>query len=209
MRQMLAQPQPMEDDALALHAAETPQDECELAAALICAWREQGLRYRDILVTARDFAAYEPWLTMALSRYDIPAFFSQRHDILSRPVLALPLCALRVVDEGFRAGGCGGFLKTGLTGPGGRRRRPAGKLQRGLVGAGRGMETGVGQGPPPAAAARWRRMSGRCSISWSAGANTPSDRWSGWNGRFSRRGAARPLPGRCMIFSRASVWRRS
>ena len=98
-----------------LHAASDLFSECEYAAAQILKTiRETRCRYRDVVVTARNFEVYAPALELVFERYGIPVFLSEKHDILQKPVLALVGAALRAVTGGWRYEDVFTYLKTGF-----------------------------------------------------------------------------------------------
>jgi len=77
--------------------------------------REEGLRYRDIGVVARDYEAYRHLIESIFPRYEIPVFSSARTDILERPVLTLVTAALEIVTNGYTYDSVFRYLKTDLT----------------------------------------------------------------------------------------------
>lgn len=98
-----------------IYAAATPFEECEYAAAYICRKvREQGARYRDFVIAASDMQPYTAALTLAMARYDVPVFLSEKAQLLDKPPLALVTGALQAVTEGFRYEDVFGCLRTGL-----------------------------------------------------------------------------------------------
>ncbi len=97
--------------------APDPRRELEWTAAEILRLvREEGYRFRDIAVCARDFSAYEGLAESVFGQYGVPLFLSAMEDVLQKPVLALVTAALGAAagdypyEEMFR------YLKTGLTG---------------------------------------------------------------------------------------------
>lgn len=100
-----------------LYEAASPFDECEHAAAYIRRKvRDEGARYRDFVVAARDIAPYSASLAMAMGRYDIPMFLADKPDLLSRPPMALVMGALESVRSNFGYKELFGCFKTGLAG---------------------------------------------------------------------------------------------
>ena len=76
-------------------SARTPRREVEQAAAEILRLaREEGYRFRDIAVCARDFAPYEGLVDSVFRQYGVPVFLSTMTDVLQKPVLALVTAAL-------------------------------------------------------------------------------------------------------------------
>ena len=109
------EPEPCEG-AVELHRALTPRSEVEWVASRIRTLvREEGLRYRDIEVTARDFASYQPLIESVFPRYQVPVFASAMTDILEKPILTLVTAALETVAGGYRYDDVFRYLKTGLT----------------------------------------------------------------------------------------------
>lgn len=103
-------------EGVQLYAAASPFDECEHAAAYIrCKVRDEGARYRDFVVAARDIEPYSAFLAMAMARYDVPVFLAEKPDLLSRPPMALVTGALDAAQSYFKYEDLFGCLKTGLT----------------------------------------------------------------------------------------------
>ncbi|NCE64016.1 ATP-dependent nuclease subunit B [Pseudoflavonifractor sp. 524-17] len=103
-------------EGLSLYEAAAPYSEVEYAAAEILRLvREEGLRFRDIAVTARSMETYGPLIETVFSRYGVPVFLGQMSDILQKPVLALITAALDTVAGGYRYEDLFRCLKTGLT----------------------------------------------------------------------------------------------
>ena len=92
-------------------------DEAEFTAANICRLvREEGFRYRDITVLARDIGQYEGILDRTLERYDIPFFLDTRRSITHQPLTAYALKALGLGANGWDTAELLAWLKTGLCG---------------------------------------------------------------------------------------------
>lgn len=93
------------------------REECEWAASEILRLvREEGCRFRDIAVTARNLSAVEDILCSVFARYGIPVFAARRSAVLDQSVTALLLGALRAVSGGFEYEDVFSCLKTGLAG---------------------------------------------------------------------------------------------
>ena len=102
--------------AVELFAAHSPRSEVEWTAARILRLvREEGLRFREIGVVARNFGAYSDLVESVFPRYGVPVFCSAMHDILDKPVLALIVAALDTVVGGYVYDDVFRYLKTGLT----------------------------------------------------------------------------------------------
>ena len=104
-------------DAIALYEASTAYHECEYAAAQIMKLvREDGYRFRDFTVTARDLSSYQSALETAFARCGIPIYFARRSDILEKPVLTLIISVLEAASGDFEYEDMFRCLKTGLAG---------------------------------------------------------------------------------------------
>lgn len=104
------------DGAVELFRATDPRSEVEWAAGRILELvREEGFRFRDIGVTARDYGAYRDLVETVFPRYGVPVFSSAMTDILEKPVLALVTAALETAAGEYRYEDVFRYLKTGLT----------------------------------------------------------------------------------------------
>ena len=100
-----------------LFTALTPRSELEWTAAEILRLvREEGLRFREIAVTARGFERYSALADEVFGRYGIPVFLDNMTDILQKPVFAVVTGALDVVAGEYRYEDVFRYLKTGLAG---------------------------------------------------------------------------------------------
>ena len=96
--------------------ASSPRAEVEWAAARTLGLaRDQGLRFRDIGVVARNYGAYRDLIESIFPRFGIPVFSSAMSDILEKPVLALVTAALDTVAGNYAYDDVFRYLKTGLT----------------------------------------------------------------------------------------------
>ena len=102
--------------AVELFRAGNMRAEVEWTAARIRTLvREEGLRYRDIGVVARDYESYRHLVESVFPRYEVPVFSSGMTDILEKPVLTLVTAALDIVTNGYTYDSVFRYLKTGLT----------------------------------------------------------------------------------------------
>ena len=102
---------------VALFTAVSPRSELEWTASEILRLvREEGLRFRDIAVTARGFDRYSALAEEVFGRYGIPVFLDAMTDILQKPVFAVVTGALDVVAGEYRYEDVFRYLKTGLAG---------------------------------------------------------------------------------------------
>ncbi|MGE4276895.1 MAG: PD-(D/E)XK nuclease family protein, partial [Lawsonibacter sp.] len=102
--------------AVELFQAGGIRSEVEWAAARVLQMvREEGLRFRDIGVVARNYGEYRDLVESVFPRYGVPVFSSAMTDILEKPVLALVTAALDTVAGGYSYDDIFRYLKTGLT----------------------------------------------------------------------------------------------
>lgn len=92
-----------------------PRQEVEWACAqMLRLVREEGWRWRDMALTARDFSVYEELCRGVCERYGVPVFLARTEDILQKPVMTLLTAALDAVAGGYRYEDMFRYLKTGL-----------------------------------------------------------------------------------------------
>ncbi len=97
-------------------ACEDRYDEAEFVAAHIQRLvQEEGFRYRDIAVIARDFTAYEEVVEEAFDRYHIPYFSDSRRRVTDQPIMAFAAKAVELCTKGLESSGLLSLLKTGCT----------------------------------------------------------------------------------------------
>lgn len=92
----------------------SPYDEAEAAANIILSLLKSGMRCRDIALIARDASTYRSIVDTALEKADIPYFFSQNSDIMSKSPVKFLIAALRIKIYGWRAEDVIAYLKTGI-----------------------------------------------------------------------------------------------
>lgn len=106
-----------ESGSIRIFASSNAYAETERTAAEILRLvREEGYRFRDITVTARELSSYENVVETVFARYGIPLYSARRNDILRQPLTALLLGALDAATGGFEYEDMFCFLKTGLAG---------------------------------------------------------------------------------------------
>ena len=102
--------------AVELFQGGSQRSEAEWTAARILRLvREEGIRFREIGVVARNYEAYRDLVESIFPRYGVPVFSSAMSDILDKPVLALVTAALETVAGGYAYEDIFRYLKTGLT----------------------------------------------------------------------------------------------
>lgn len=106
-----------ETDAVAVVPCADRYAECRaLTREIRRLLREEGMRCRDMAVVARDIAAYDGVLDMAMQQADIPYFMDRRENVYTEPLMALMQGALGCVINGFSAEHVLRVMKTGLLG---------------------------------------------------------------------------------------------
>ncbi len=91
--------------------------EAEFIAADICRRiREDGIRYREIAVIARDVSSYSGIIDPIFEKYGIPCFMSKTTDVMTKPLTKMIFCALTVLRYGYRREDVLTYVKTGLAG---------------------------------------------------------------------------------------------
>ncbi len=103
-------------EAVTLYSTSNVYEECDVAALHILHLVQNGMRYGEIAVVARDAEAYRGVLDIALQKHSIPYFFSERTDFSSKPLSRLILSALRAVARRDMAEDIMSLVKTGLCG---------------------------------------------------------------------------------------------
>ena len=76
--------------------------------------REEGCRYREIGVIARDASKYESLITEIFKEMDIPYFIDSKKQLIYHPLVELIGSALEVVSEGWHYQTVFRYLKSGL-----------------------------------------------------------------------------------------------
>ncbi len=91
-------------------------EECEAVVCDILKKVRSGVRYKDILIIARDISSYDGIIDSELENNGIPFFMSRRTDITAKPVFKLILAALAIRNKNWRFNDVISYVKTGLTG---------------------------------------------------------------------------------------------
>lgn len=77
---------------LQLFAAEHPYKEAEMVAAeIVRLCREEGMRYRDFAVVARNLSEYEDVLEQVFLKFDLPMFTDCKEQLISHPLVTFLL----------------------------------------------------------------------------------------------------------------------
>ncbi len=91
-------------------------EECEAVVCDILKKIRNGVRYKDILIIARDINSYEGIIDCELENNGLPFFMSRRTDITTKPLFKLIIAALAIKNKGWRFNDVISYLKTGLVG---------------------------------------------------------------------------------------------
>lgn len=103
-------------DSVKLIKCTNVYEEAEAVCSEISRLVHSGMRYRDIVVLARDVKSFEGIIDNALGKAEIPYFMSSSEDVTSMPLVKLLLCALRIKNALWRTEDIITYVKTGLTG---------------------------------------------------------------------------------------------
>jgi len=103
--------------SLRLYGAGDLYGEAEYVAAQIARLvREEGCRYRDIAVVARDTEPYLCAVETMFHRYDVPFFSDRREDVELNPLASCLLAAVDAVRSSFGTESVLGFAKSPAAG---------------------------------------------------------------------------------------------
>ena len=101
---------------ITVYTARDAREEVERAAAEILRLvQEEGYRFREIAVCARDFGPWSDLVESVFEKYGIPLFLSTVTDVLQKPILALVTGALAAAAGDYAYEDVFRYLKTGLT----------------------------------------------------------------------------------------------
>ena len=104
------------DSSITVAALPTLRDEICWAAGIILDLVRGGIRYRDIVLTARSMDRYRDHIREVFATYGIPVFQAEKTDILQKPIFTLITAALDAVSGGYEYEDMFRYLKTGLAG---------------------------------------------------------------------------------------------
>lgn len=89
-------------------------DECDCVASRIRHLVEDGAKYSDIAIIARNSDTYRGIIDVSLKKYNIAYYFSTKTDISAKPVVKMIFSALSAIN-GYRAEDIVSYLKSGYT----------------------------------------------------------------------------------------------
>lgn len=86
-------------NGIRIFAADHPYEEAEMVAAeIVRLCREEGFRYRDFAVVARELSGYEDVLEQVFSLFEIPYFTDQKEQVTTHPLVSF-LLSVRDIFE--------------------------------------------------------------------------------------------------------------
>lgn len=101
---------------LTLTEAHSPAEETDAVLGEVCRLvREEGYRYRDILILLRSHEQYTDLLVRACERFEVPYFTDMRRPMQFDGLTVLLGEAVRLAVHGWQTDGLLRLLKTGLT----------------------------------------------------------------------------------------------
>ena len=93
---------------------ETPYSESEVIASEICKAVKNGLRYNEIAIILRDTEKYRGILDVALDKFGVPYFMSEKTDLMTKPLAKFIFSALKIKENNWRGTDVIAFLKSGF-----------------------------------------------------------------------------------------------
>ena len=94
---------------------ETPYSEADIVASEICREIQNGSRYKDIAIILRDVEKYHGILDVALEKYGIPYFMSEKTDLMNKPLARFIFSALKIKESNWRGATVIAHLKSGYS----------------------------------------------------------------------------------------------
>lgn len=93
----------LENGSVSLHAAASRRAEVEAVARdIVRRVKDEGLRYRDLVVMVRNSPDYNDYITAVFNDYDIPCFLDQKNAALHHPLVEFIRSALEIAEHGWR-----------------------------------------------------------------------------------------------------------
>ena len=103
-------------DKIRLHRAKTEYTEIKNAAREVerlC--RDEGYRYRDIVIVARDVEKYERNLTRIFERFDIPLYMDKKTPLSGEAAAIFLLSAIKIISRGWKNESVFEYMKTAFS----------------------------------------------------------------------------------------------
>lgn len=103
-------------DKIRIHRARDEYGECVKAAGEIerlC--RDEGYRYRDIVIVARDMEPYEKNIARVFEIFDIPVFMDKKTPLSSEAAAIFMLGAIKTISRGWKNADIFSYMKTAFS----------------------------------------------------------------------------------------------
>lgn len=98
---------------ISTYLCETPYSEAEIVASEIRNAVQNGTRYNEIAIILRDTEKYRGILDIALDKFDIPYFMSEKTDISVKSLTKFIFSALKIKETNWRGENVVAHLKSG------------------------------------------------------------------------------------------------
>lgn len=102
------------DGAISAYLCDTPYSEADLVASEICKTVQKGARYGEIAIILRDSEKYRGILDVALEKYGIPFFMSEKTDLMTKVLAKYIFSALKIKESNWRGSNVIAHLKSGF-----------------------------------------------------------------------------------------------
>lgn len=102
--------------AVNLYSCSDAYEEAKAAAAQVLSLVQNGYRYRDIAVIARNAEQYRGILDAEFEKAGIRFFMSEKTDIAAKPLVNMIFCALAIKQRGYRRTDVVAYMKSGFGG---------------------------------------------------------------------------------------------
>lgn len=100
--------------AVSVLRCSSPYEEAEAAANAVLSLLQQGYRYREIAVIARNAEVYRGILDSAFEKAGIPHFLSEKTDLPTKPLIAMLLAALNIKTRYWRMADVMAYVRSGI-----------------------------------------------------------------------------------------------
>ena len=102
--------------AVKLFSCADNYEEAKAAVAQVLSLVQNGYRYKDIAVIARNAEQYRGVLDAEFEKAGIPFFMSEKTDITAKPLISMIFSALAIKQKGYRRADVISYLKAGFSG---------------------------------------------------------------------------------------------
>lgn len=93
-----------------------PYEEIEnIAIKILEKVRDENLRYENIAIVTRNIDSYKNNFKMIFTKYNIPYFFDDKHELSAQPLITLVSMLLDICTSNYSYESIFNYLKTGLT----------------------------------------------------------------------------------------------